>query len=483
MSSTKLDNRTKWSYSVGALGRDMAYTLVSMYLITYIQYTMKLTVAQFSVISGLIVVCLIWDAINDPMMGIIIENSHLKPGKYRPWILMGVILNAVIIILLFSVRPEGWAFVIFFGISYLLWGMTYTMNDIAYWGMLPSLTSDPKERNSLVTLMSVFICIGQFTVAGILPTMVAGNAVNAYRIAALVIALCFIGFQLLTFFGVRERPRQENKNKLLLKDMFRIFGRNDQLIFISIASLLFNIGSGLLIIFAVNFFYFEYGYADGGNMIFIFTVMYGLGTLLSQAAFSALSNRFKRMTLLRIFTAMIFIGYTMLMMFGYVLPKNAVLLNIIGFVIFFSQGLYNLIIIVMLNNTIEYDEYRFNERHDSIISAVRSFSAKLGGAINQGISAMILVISGIYSVSQKITDLEIQVGKGELVSDMVLTKAGEYISQVDSYQTLILRIGMVAIPVLALTFCYIIIKYKYKIDENEYNRMIQAIEEKRKVKL
>ena len=137
----------------------------------------------------------------------------------------------------------------------------------------------------------------------------------------------------------------------------------------------------------------------------------------------------------------------------------------------------------MLNNTIEYDEYRFNERHDSIISAVRSFSAKLGGAINQGISAMILVISGIYSVSQKITDLEIQAGKGELASDMVLTKAGEYISQVDSYQTLILRIGMVAIPVVAMTFCYIIIKSKYKIDENEYNRMIQAIEEKRKVKL
>ena len=479
MSNAKLDNRTKWSYSVGAVGRDMAYTLVSMYLITYIQYTMKLTVAQFSVISGIIVVCLIWDAINDPMMGIIIENSHLKLGKYRPWILMGVILNAVIIILLFSVRPQGWAFVIFFGISYLLWGMTYTMNDISYWGMLPSLTSDPKERNSLVTLMSVFICIGQFTVAGILPTMVAGNAVNAYRIAALVIALCFVGFQLLTFFGVRERPRQENKNKLLLKDMFRIFGRNDQLIFISIASLLFNIGSGLLIIFAVNFFYFEYGYADGGTMIFIFTVMYGLGTLLSQAVFSGLSNRFKRMTLLRIFTAMIFIGYTMLMMFGYVLPKNAVLLNIIGFVIFFSQGLYNLIIIVMLNNTIEYDEYRFNERHDSIISAVRSFSAKLGGAINQGISAMILVISGIYSVSQKITDLEIQAGKGELASDMVLTKAGEYISQVDSYQTLILRIGMVAIPVVAMTFCYIIIKSKYKIDENEYNRMIQAIEDRK----
>ena len=96
------------------------------------------------------VVCLLWDAINDPMMGIIIENSHLKAGKFKPWIFIGVILNSLIIICLFTVRSEGWGFVAFFGVGYLLWGMTYTMNDIAYWGMLPSLTSDPGERNWLV---------------------------------------------------------------------------------------------------------------------------------------------------------------------------------------------------------------------------------------------------------------------------------------------------------------------------------------------
>ena len=116
-----LDKRTKWSYCVGATGRDMAYALVSMYLITYIQYTMKLTVAQYGAISAILVVCLIWDAINDPMMGIIIENARFKSGKYRPWILLGVILNAIVIVMLFTLRPEGWAFVIFFGISYLCW--------------------------------------------------------------------------------------------------------------------------------------------------------------------------------------------------------------------------------------------------------------------------------------------------------------------------------------------------------------------------
>ena len=176
------------------------------------------------------------------MMGIIIENSHMKMGKFRPWILMGCLLNAVVIVLLFTVRPTGWAFVGFFGLSYLLWGMTYTMNDISYWGMLPSLSSDPKERNTLVTMMSIFICVGQFSVAGVVPMVIAGNAVNAYRGAATVVALSFIAFQLLTFFGAKEQPHNEvaESEKLSLKDMFKIFTRNDQLIAAGIAIFLFQ---------------------------------------------------------------------------------------------------------------------------------------------------------------------------------------------------------------------------------------------------
>ena len=106
MDEDKLDSRTKWSYSIGATGRDMAYALVSMYLITYIQYTMKLTASQFAAISIIMVICLVWDAINDPMMGIIVENCNLKMGKYKPWILSGGLLNAIVIISIFTIRPQ-----------------------------------------------------------------------------------------------------------------------------------------------------------------------------------------------------------------------------------------------------------------------------------------------------------------------------------------------------------------------------------------
>lgn len=472
---TKLDGRTKWSYSIGATGRDMAYALVSMYLMNYIQYTMNLSVAQFMVISVIMVICLVWDAINDPLMGVIIENCNFKTGKYKPWIFTGSILNALVIIAMFSLRPTGWGFVAFFGVSYLLWGMTYTMNDIAYWGMLPSLTSDAGERNTLVTLMSIFICIGQFSVAGVVPTIIAGNAVNNYRLVALIVALCFIGFQMLTTFGVRERKHEtQMTDKLSLKDMFRIFLRNDQLLPAGIASLLFNIGSGLLIMFGMNFFNFEFGYSAGGDLVFWFTVMYGLGTLISQAIFGFLTKYFSRQKLLSICTIMTVICYLVFLVLGYVpfIPKNEILIYVLGFLIFFCQGLFNLVLLVMLNNTIEYDEYKFHERHDSIISTVRSFSAKLSGAVNQGIVNLVLILSGIYTISQKISALENDAGKGLISQKEVLSQADGFIGTAQNWQLFVLRLGITLIPIAALVAAWLILKKKYRIDEKEYDRIV-----------
>ena len=476
-STDPLDKRTKWTYSLGATGRDMAYALVSMYLLIYIQYTMTLTTAQYATISGCIVVCLIWDAINDPMMGLIIENAHFKSGKYRPWILAGMLANVVVILCLFTLRPSGWAFVGFFCVFYCLWGMTFTMNDISYWGLLPSLTSNTKERNTLTSIMSIFCSIGQFLVAGLVPSFVVGQGVTRYRICALIVCLFFCGCQLLTYFGVRERERDDDKEKVTLKKMFHIIGRNDQLMAIGISCLLFNICNGLLIIFGTNFFYFEFGYQTGANLIFLFTVMYGLGTLASQALYAPLAGKFGRKAIIRVMTVCIIIGYLLFLGVGYVpfLPKNFILLDVIGFLIFFCQGLYNVNVVVMLNNTIEYDEYKNHERHDSVVAAVRSFCVKLSSAINQGANALVLIISGIYAASQSIADLEVQSGAGKITAEEVLTGADQFISQVGSGQLFALRLGIVIIPIITIILSSVIIGKKYKIDEKMYGEIVDEL--------
>ncbi len=474
-----VSRRTKWSYCVGATGRDAAYTLVSMFILTYIQYTMKLTVAQFSVISAAMVVCMIWDAVNDLLMSTIIENCHFKMGKFRPFIMAGAILNSIVIIIMFTVRPSGWGFVGFFCVSYLLWGMTYTINDIAYWGMLPSLSSAPKERDSLVTFMGIFVCVGQFLVAGIVPIVIAGNAVAAFRIIALIVAVAFSAFQALTFFGVTEKERTEQTKPVTMKGMLSILKRNDQLIAVGIAYILFCVGQQLLLLLAVNFFYFEFGYSQSGDLITIFTVMYGLGTLGAQFAYPILTRKLNRMSVIKLCMTVVIIGYLCLMAFGFLLPKNVILLNVIGFAIFFFQGLYNLAVIVMVNNTIEYDEYRFGERHDSIISAIRSFASKFANALNQGAASLILIISGIYAVSQNISNLEMEVGNGSITSEEALLLADGFIAEVVPGQVFMLRLGMVIVPLIAMFAAFIIIRSKYKIDEKEYDRMVAEIEKRK----
>lgn len=152
--------------------------------------------------------------------------------------------------------------------------------------------------------------------------------------------------------------------------------------------------------------------------------------------------------------------------------RNVILLNVIGFIIFF-QGLMNLVIVVMINNTIEYDEARFHERHDSVISAVRSFSVKLAGGINQGLSTLVLIISGIYAKSRSISALEIEVNRGELSSEAALQEANQYINKITASQGLMFRLGMVLIPVLTLIVSYVIIRKRYHIDEAEYVKLIQ----------
>ena len=203
--------------------------------------------------------------------------------------------------------------------------------------------------------------------------------------------------------------------------------------------------------------------------------MYGLGTLVAQFLYPMLAEKLTRRKLISGCMIVLLVGYGLFLSFGYILPMNVIVLNITGFVIFLCQGLYNLAVIVMVNNTIEYDEYKYGERHDSIISAIRSFASKLSNALNQGAASLILIISGIYAVSQDISALEVEIGNGNLVREDALILADGFIKGVERSQTLMLRIGMVLVPLVAMVAAYAIIRAKYKIDEKEYKRLVEEI--------
>ena len=195
--------RNKWIYSIGGIGRDMSYALFTQFLLTYILFTRTVTEAQFAVISTVLIVCRIWDGLNDPIMGGVVENTRTRFGKFKPWIMIGCITNGAAVVAMFSNRLEGWNFVYLFIALYLIWDITYTMNDIGYWSMMPSLTSKADKRDKIVSLATLFSGLGSLAATGLVPVLTAGkfaiggNSITAYSAVSVIAVFAFIFCQTL----------------------------------------------------------------------------------------------------------------------------------------------------------------------------------------------------------------------------------------------------------------------------------------------
>lgn len=491
--------RSKWCYASGCTGRDLCYTLVSLFLLTYIQYTNLVNTAQFLVLSVIIVLCRVWDAVNDPMMGTIISNTRTKFGKYRPWVLIGCIVNIIFFIGMFTIRVDvgnnidtlGWWNVAILGVCYLLWGMSFTMNDVSYWSLLPVLSEDKKDRDRLTTMVAIFASVGQFVAGGVVPMLTTqGDMIKAYRWIAIIFAMVFFVCQVMVFFFTHDNKEdkfmldkveeEENKEKNInLKDMFKILVRNKQLLVMALVVLLYTTASSFITALGQNFLYFRYGFE--GDRMFVLTVIFAVGTIFSQFFFPVLANKFKRMQIVKYSILVSVIGYFLFMLFA-LLPFGAevgfALLCVAAVLVFAGQGFFYMTMLIMLTNTIEYDDWKHHERNDAVTFSVRPFMVKLSGAIQYLIVSIILVVCGLYSITNNIGQIVTDIDKGIQTEVEGVNKINELLAQVGSGQMTGLTICMTVIPALMLVVSYIVLKKKYIIDEELYDQMVKEIKER-----
>ncbi len=428
----KLFNRNKWAYSIGGIGRDMVYQLVATFFITYVQFSgLGLSATQFTVIGIMLVVGRIWDAVNDPVMGSIVENTHTKWGKFRPWILIGALLTAIVIIFMFNFRPTGWAFVVFFFVMYIFWEMFFTLNDIPYWSLIPALSKNKKDRDTVTTLVVVFAGVGAFAGNAIITLTTVGRMVRGYSIISYTFAIFFVACSLLTVFGVKE-PKEvlpEKPEKISIKQMFKVIAKNDQLLWASLALMLYSVGSGLLTALGYNFFWLEIGY--NGTLTMIFILSFAISNILIQSFYSALAKRFTRKQLMNFsFIALVF-GYAMMLAIGWVdfLPVNIITACAFGVFVFGGQAIFYMVVIVNMTNTIEYNEFKTGDRNEAIVFSLRPFVAKMSSAIQGLIVTLVLVVSGVYVMSQNVSALEQEVS---LFNEMSVTEKADYISAIQT---------------------------------------------------
>ncbi len=173
----KLTGMEKFAYGIGAVGKDMVYMLSASYVLYYFQDIMGVSAIAMGVI---LLVARVFDAFNDPIMGVIVAKTKTKWGKFRPWLLIGTLTNAVILIVMFSAPPslDGKGLVAYAAITYILWGITYTMMDIPYWSMIPAFTDSGKERENLSALARSCAGVGSaiVTIITVMSVAFLGNA-------------------------------------------------------------------------------------------------------------------------------------------------------------------------------------------------------------------------------------------------------------------------------------------------------------------
>ena len=155
----KLTGREKAAYALGAVGKDMVYMLSSSYVLYYYQDLLGVSAIAM---GAILLFARVFDAFNDPVMGVLVARTRSRWGRFRPWLFLGTVLNAVVLWLLFSAPPalDGGGLVAYAALTYLFWGVTYTMMDIPYWSMIPAFTEGGRERESLTTLARTSAGVG-----------------------------------------------------------------------------------------------------------------------------------------------------------------------------------------------------------------------------------------------------------------------------------------------------------------------------------
>lgn len=477
--------RNRWIYSSGCIGRDMVYTMVSLFMMSYVQFAVGLTDAQFWALTGIMIACRIWDAVNDPMMSTIVTNTKSKYGKYRPWILIGGLTNAIVFVSMFSLSLEGWAFVIVFGLLYIIWEMTYTINDVSYWSLLPALATEKNERDQLTTQVAVFASVGAFAAGGLIPILTTGDAVKMYRIIAIIIAIIFVICSVMVAVFVRDNSNDEvHEEAVGLKQMVKIIGSNPQILWMAIVILCYSLGSAILNAFGQNFFYFTFEY-EGSRML-AFTIVYGVGTLVSQGIYPFVAKRLKRKQITKFSVALLVAGYLLFFIISGIkmnLDVKLIVLCVFGVLIFAGQGLFYLNMLVKLANTIEYDEWKTGQRNESIIFSVRPFMVKLASALQSLVVTATLMFTGLIDLSNKIAEIEKE-GQGTIETQLKANEAIQLFSQNGIYdlQILGLRFSMTIIPIILFVICYIILRKKYIIDEEMYEKITGEIAQRKESK-
>lgn len=458
MNEYKTTWREKFGYGVGAIGLDLSYGLFYSYLSYYLTSVLGLTEGFLLLITPL---ARIWDGINDPMMGTIVDSTKTKMGKYRPWILIGAISNAVVLSLLFtSFGMSGMKLYIYIAVMYILWGMTNTMADIPYWSMVPSFTNDPKDRNLVATVARTFSGIGQGLISILTPLILPllssgmettdkGYSASGFSKWAIICGIALVVFSSICVLSTKERNVVYNGEKFSFKKIFKVIKGNDQLVVFMIFAMISNAGWYLTSGTAVYYFTDVLGEPTAQSL---FSTIGAVGSALGLVVIPLLSKKFSNRTIYQISLMIAITGYVLMFVFGPVLGITIAL--DLSYTIA-SIGIGSMFVgqTIFLADIVDYGEYKSGTRNESITFSMKGFLQKMAYTIQ---TIFLFGGLGMMNYNEQIT--------GGVINDSTKSAIG---------------IICFAVPPVLMVISLIIFRAKFRIYGELRNEIHDFIAEKR----
>ncbi|MCM1991735.1 MFS transporter [Oceanirhabdus seepicola] len=444
--STKVKAIEKWTYGFSGVGINIFFGMPMMYLVIYFTDVFGISAAAVGI---LLLVSRMWDAVNDPLMGVLVDRTKTRWGKCRPYMIFGPIFLFISFVMLFSgpTNLGSTGKLIYAYCAYIFFGMMYTMVDIPGNAMISTMTQNSKERTTISTIRRVFCNVGILIGAGAVVPLVSllgqGNESKGYMLTTIILGVTGAVTIILSGVTAKERVKSHNKEKYSFKVMINVLKVNTPLLIISSVFMVNQLATTIKS--AATAFYFSYNVGKP-ELIGIASGISLLATIVGTMCIPFFVKRLgKKKTIVY---GLIGIAVSSLALF-FIKYDNVPMILVQFVVNSFVSGFGLALPFIMVIDTVEYGEWKTGIRSEGLVFSTLTFATKLATAVGGALLGFILSTTG-------------------------------YVPKVAQSQAALngILICIAGIPIVVALIGIVLMKF-YSLDEKLYDDIVKELEERK----